>query len=233
MIYQIYQIDAETLLKKPETGMGYQIINASSHNNKNLIKKFVVYNTDLAVELDSNFQINKQIIINEGYKSVLNSATVLMLDTNSIKVFEHSSIKEIRALSSSKRIYNKRISGGSGATESPKVFANGTDIYVRISAYEDDKRIDFQKMRLKEGSFTTTSDDYINCVSTEDNPIDRYALPNDEKIKWAFFIKPLYTNILQRGIVQPAFNHEGGGIETYFENGTSEGTFLLKKEYGK
>ena len=88
-------------------------------------------------------------------------------------------------------------------------------------------------MRLKPGSFTTTFRDYTDCVSTSDDPIDRYALPNDEKINWSFYIKPKSIDILQKGIVQPAFNHEGGGIEAYFEKGTSESTYLMKREYGK
>ena len=232
MIYRIYPQDAETLLEKPETGMGYQIINASQYN-RTLVRKFVVYNTNLAVELDSDFQVNKRLIINEGYKAVLNKATELMLETNSIKVFDHTSIREYRVLSETKKTSKKRHSGGKGATDSPTEHATGTDVYVRISAYEDDKRIDFQKMKLKPGSFTTTFNDYSDCVSTNDEPIDRYALPNDEKINWAFYIKPKSTDVLQKGIVQPAFNHEGGGIEAYFENGTSENTYLMKREYGK
>lgn len=86
--------------------------------------------------------------------------------------------------------------------------------------------------KLKPGSFTTTEQDYKDCISTMDDPIDRYAIPNDEPIKWSFYIKPKSSNILQRGIVQPAFEHLGGGIEVYFENGTSNDTFLHKKSYG-
>jgi len=232
MIYRIFEQDAETLLEKPETGMGYQIINASQYN-RNQVRKFVVYNTILAVELDSDFQTNKQLIIKEGYRAILNKATVLMLETNSIRVFEHSSVREFKMLSESKRTNKKRHSGGKGATDNPKEFANGTDEYVRISAYEDDKRIDSEKMKLKPGSFTTTLNDYTFCVTTNDDPIDRYALPNEEKIKWAFYIRPKSTDILQKGIVQPAFNLEGGGIEAYFENGTSERTYLFKIGYGE
>lgn len=232
MIFRIYPQDAETLLEKPETGMGYQIINAAQYN-RTLVRKFVVYNTNLAVELDSEFQSNKRLIINEGYKAVLNKATELMLETDSIKVFENTSVRENSVLSESKKTSKKRHSGGKGATDSPKEYANGTDIYVRISAYEDDKRIDFQKMKLKSGSYTTTFNDYNDCVLTNDNPIDRYALPNDEKIKWSFYIKPKSIDILQLGIVQPAFNHEGGGTEAYFEKGTSDSTYLMRREYGK
>jgi hypothetical protein len=232
MIYKIYSQDAETLLENPETGMGYQIVNASQYN-RTQIRKFVVYNTNLAVEIDSEFQINRRKIINEGYKSVLQSATELMLETDSIKVFEQSSVREFVAMSESKKTYNKRHSGGKGATDNPKEYANGNEYFVRISAYEDDKRIDFEKMRLKSGSFTTTLTDYNDCISTNDDPIDRYALPNDEKIKWSFYIKPKTIDTLQRGIVQPAFNHAGGGIEAYFEKGTSGGTYLFKRDYGK
>ncbi len=127
----------------------------------------------------------------------------------------------------------KRNSGGKGAIDNSKEFANGIEVFVRVSAYEDDKRIDFVNKKLKEGSYTTTEQDYKDCYSTNDDPVDRYALPNDEKIKWAFYIKPKNTNILQRGIVQPDFGHDGGGIETYFENGTSDGTYLEKRDYGK
>jgi hypothetical protein len=142
-------------------------------------------------------------------------------------------MREYRILSESKRTTKGRHSGGKGATENPKEFANGSDIYVRISAYEDDKRIDFVKKRLKPGSFTTTLFDYTSCVETNDDPIDRYALPNEETIKWSFYIKPKSFDTLQNGVVQPAFNKDGGGIEAYFENGTSIDTYLFKRVYGK
>jgi len=127
----------------------------------------------------------------------------------------------------------KRHSGGNGAIDNPRETANGVEIFVRISAYENDKRINFVENKLINGTYTTTHNDYIDCMYANDDPIDRYALPNDEKIKWAFYIRPQSIDILQRGIVQPAFGHNGGGIEAYFENGTSKNTYYNKKEYGK
>ena len=232
MIYRIFPQDAETLLEQPETGMGYQVVKAKQYNRYE-VRTFVVYNTNLAIELDTHFQLYKRVIVTEGYKAALNSATELMLETDSIKVLNHKSIEENITLSLSKKVLNNRHSGGKGATENPKENANGTDYYVRISAYEDDKRIDFEKKKLKPGTFTTTYRDYWDSVNTNDDPIDRYALPNNEEIKWAFYINPKTVDVLQKGIVQPAFDHAGGGIEAYFEKGTAEGTYLLKKEYGK
>jgi hypothetical protein len=62
--------------------------------------------------------------------------------------------------------------------------------------------------------------------------VDRYALPNDEEIKHAFMIVPKKSDKLQRGIVQPAFGKTGGGIEAYFNQGTSLNTFINRKDYG-
>lgn len=232
MIYRIFEQDAETLLDKPETGMGYQIINASQYERYQN-RKFVVYNTNLAIELDSDFQINKRLVIKEGYRAILNQVKELMLETSSIRVLDNSSVREFKILSESKKSFYNRNVGGKGAIDNPKEFANGLDLYIRISAYEDDKRIDYQKKKLMPGSFTTTLADYTICIHTNDDPIDRYALPNEETIKWSFYIRPESTDVLQKGIVQPAFNKEGGGIEAYFENGTSAETFLFRRDYGK
>jgi len=136
-------------------------------------------------------------------------------------------------LSESSKKDKHRYSGGNGAVESPKEYANGKEIFVRVSAYENDRRIDFIKKCLLEGTFTTTHQDYLNCVMYHDDPVDRYALPNDEIIKWAFYILPKTNDMLQRGIVQPAFGHQGGGIEAFFEKGTHDNTYFDKRLYGK
>jgi len=231
MIYKIYEQDADTLLEQPETGMGYQIVRATQYNRTSY-KRLVVYNTRLAIDLDNDFSVNRNKIITEGYKVMLSKATELMLETDSIKVIPHSELKESVEFSGVKKILFKRHTGTTGATDSQKENASGSENFVRLSAFEDDRRIDVINKRLKPGSFTTTEVDYKACVSSNDDPVDRYALPNNDKIEWAFYIRPKLNDQLQRGVVQPAFGHAGGGIEAYFENGTSNNTYFLKKKYG-
>lgn len=231
MIYKAYSSDSNKLLSLPETGMGYQVIEGQLSGSYTT-KRYVVYNSNLIVDLDDNFSRNKQLIINKGYSLVLNESSLLNIKTESIKLIAKKSITESRYLSDSKINVNKRQSGSKGVVDNPKEYADGKEYFVRLSAYENDKRIDFEKKRLKDGTFTTTLYDYISCVKTKDDPVDRYALPNDETIKWAFYVQPKSYDTLQRGIVQPAFGHAGGGIEAYFENGTAENTYLLKKQYG-
>ncbi|WP_228234985.1 hypothetical protein [Allomuricauda sp. M10] len=231
MIYKVFEQDANTLLEKPETGIGYQIISAFQYE-RHIMRKFVVYNTNLAVELDSEFIYHKNQVVQRGYNLMLGKSDVIMLETNSIKVLKKIDVEN--KIDYTNNLNNKgRYSGGKGAIDNPEERSNGTESFVRISAYEDDRRVDMVNKKLKPGSFATTKVDYLKCVMLNDNPIDRYALPNDEEIKWAFHINPKLGDILQRGVVQPAFGHIGGGIEAYFKSGTSDGTLISKRPYGK
>ncbi len=82
------------------------------------------------------------------------------------------------------------------------------------------------------GSFTTTKKDYESCVNSKDDPVQRYALPNEEIIEWAFHILPNVKDGYKFGTVKPEFGMRGGGEECFFENGTSFGTFKKQTDYG-
>lgn len=212
--------------------MGYQIIEARTEGSS-FKRRFIVYNEEIIVDLDSNFDKFKREIQTKGFTRARSEAPYISLDRGSITLIPKSLISDDRFMNESKKNSTHRYSGGKGAIDNPKESASGTEPFVRISAYEDDKRIDFENKKLKDGSFTTTLIDYIDCIKYNDDPIDRYALPNNEMIKWAFYIRPTQNDILQRGIVQTAFDHDGGGIEVYFENGTSNNTYIEKHIYGR
>ena len=74
-------------------------------------------------------------------------------------------------------------------------------------------------------------EDYLACKAKAEDPAERYALPNNDEIKFAFHIRPVKKDTLQRGTVQPANGKRGGGKEVYFENGTSKDTFLKQTSY--
>jgi hypothetical protein len=231
MIYRLYSSDARRLSSLPESGMGYQIVQAKEYFS-NSAKEFVIYNSELAIDLNENFSYEKELISKSSFKNILNSSKELYLEESSIKILNKTELSNLKYLIPVHKIYNKRHSGGKDAKLGPKENANGKEVFVRISAYENDIRIDDINKKLKPGSYSTTEEDYKDCVNTKDDPIDRYALPNNEEIKWAFYIKPDLNDILQRGVVQAAFGHSGGGIEVYFENGTSNNTYFAKRSYG-
>ena len=144
-----------------------------------------------------------------------------------IEIYEkYLNEKQFRNLVSESKNENER-----GAIENPVINADGTEVFVRLSAFEDDKRIDKINKCLRPGSYTTTLVDYETCRSINDDPIERYALPNNDTINFVFYIQPVKTDTLQRGIVQPANGKRGGGKEAYFEKGTANGTFIKQTPY--
>lgn len=230
MIYRAEIQFTRLLLSLPETGMGYQIIDATRQGFFSSSKsRFVVYNGELIIEKNDFFEKNKRQVINEGFNRVLDSVnSIALVNPHIIKLSE---IRESRTFSNARMDSLSRSSDETGARENPLKRGNGTDLFFRLSAYQDDKRIDFQNKKLRDGSFATTNTDYLLCKLSGDDPIDRYALPNDEKIKFAFKFKPQADDLYRKGVVQPAYNHNGGGIEVYFDNGTSNGTLIDTLDY--
>ena len=164
---------------------------------------------------------NIRKVINEGIASIKLSADSIAL--NAISVLNEKQFRNVLN-------ENKNQNEGA-AIDNPVENANGEEIFVRLSAFDDDKRIDKINKCLRPGSYTTTMDDYLKCKASNDDPVERYALPNDDKIKFAFHIQPKKTDTLQRGTVQPANGKRGGGKEAYFANGTANGTFIKQTPY--
>lgn len=235
MIYKASSEVQTQLLLLPESGMGYQLIEAKYYPiNTTVIlsSNFVIYNSELIIPHD-DINSEKQKIFTNGYSEVLRSARSIDIFSSSVSLISKSKLYSSKLLDNHLVTKRSRHQDGKGAKDNPPVKANGSEIFVRLSAYENDMRIDFVNKKLKNGSYTTTEKDYLLCIKTEDDPIDRYALPAEETIEWSFIIRPKYGDTLQRGIVQAAFGHAGGGEEAYFANGTSSDTYLGKRRYGK
>ena len=232
MIYRAENQFSQKLLSLPETGMGFQIVDVTRLRPGlyySINSRVVVYNGELIIEMNDYFENNKRRVINEGFNKVLNS--VDSIGFTNPHLINLSEIRGTRTFSNATMDSFMRTTGGSGASDNPPQKGNGTDIFVRLSAYKDDKRIDFLNNRLRPGSYATTYLDYQRCKSFKDDPIDRYALPNNEKIKYEFHFQPKEYDMYRKGIVQPANNHNGGGVEVLFDSGTSNGTLIKESSY--
>ena len=212
----------EYFLNQPETGMGYQVINASKLGT--ITKhKYIILNSQIAIDFDADYGKNIKNVITEGILKIQMSSQKIAFSSNTIKVYSE---KEFRNIVNETKVPTER-----AAIENPKQSADGIEDFVRLSAFLDDKRVDKINNRLRPGSFSTTKKDYLQCKQLNQDPIIRYALPNEEKIEWAFYIKPRKGDIFQKGKVQPANGKIGGGEEAYFELGTSTGTFIAEGKY--
>lgn len=220
MIYKLSATQENELLNSPETGMGYQVIRAIKQGFYSS-KDYLVLNSEVVIELNEAVNENVRKVVNQGILAFKASASMINLKIVSVlsetqfrNTFNESKIDKLQ-----------------GAIDNQIENANGKEVFVRLSAFDDDRRIDKSNKCLRPGSFTTTEVDYLNCKFLKFNPIERYALPNNDEIKFAFHIQPLKSDSLQRGIVQPAYGKQGGGVEAYFETGTANGTFLKQTPY--
>lgn len=220
MYFKLSSSQERSLLQQPETGMGYQIFEATSTGNYKR-ERFMALNSEIIIELNGFEGVHVQKIINEGILNV--RATAKEITLTGINVLNKIQYRQLVGESKNER--------ERGAIDNPVENANGEEIFVRLSAFDNDRRIDKIKQCLLPGSFTTMEDDYKYCKSNNINPIERYALPNNDAIKFVFYINPLRKDTLQRGIVQPANEKQGGGKEAYFNEGTSNGTFFLQTPY--
>lgn len=217
MIKKLKFSQVKELVNLPESGMGYQLIQADLPG---LTKKYLVLNAQIVID-DTPEIINEiKNVFKSDFQKVLLSTDEIEL--KNIRLVGNLSYYKFRTLFATKK---------TGAIHQKIEFASGEETFTRLSAYEDDKRIDTVSKCLKPGSFTTTWQDYQYCKNNHLDPVSRYALPNDEPIKWAFLIKPTRFDTLQRGIVERANNQEGGGIEAYFDKGTFINTYKGKIPY--
>jgi hypothetical protein len=228
MIYKAsFQLTLK-LLELPESGMGYQIINTIRNGNFHP-EIFIVYNSELVVDSDHIFTWLELKLMHDGFSYLVNNLETIKLFAPTL--ITNDATRSIRNLSDTNMQMLGRYSGGSGAIYNEPKFRSGSEIFVRLSTYYVDKRVDLINKKLRPGTYTTTAEDYLQCKKLVDDPIDRYALPIDETIQWAFFIKPKSVDPFRLGFVQPANNQSGGGIEAFFEKGTSTDTLIVKKSH--
>ncbi len=220
MFYKLSFRQEEEFVRQPETGMGYQIIEARTLGGYDQ-KKYLVLNSEFIIDLNGYQDEYIKNIIQLGSHKIKESAPVISLGSYSIL----NEVQYRSRVSERGSVYNI------AAIESKVEYSTGLETFVRLSAFENDRRVDKINKCLLPGSFTTTLEDYLLCKALDYEPIERYALPNNELIKWTFHIQPKKDETLQRGMVQPANDKSGGGKEIYFANGTSNGTLLEQSTY--
>lgn len=220
MYFKLSSSQENELLGQPETGMGYQVVEANKPGSYTR-EKYLVLNSEVVIEMNGSEGGQIRKVINEGIFSIKVNASLITL--NLIKVLNEKQFRN--------QVNESKNDNEKGALDNPVEFANGNENFVRLSAFDEDKRIDKVNKRLRPGSFTTTEDDYHVCKFKNSDPVEWYALPNNDEIKFAFYIKPIMSDTLQRGIVQPANGKSGGGKEVYFAKGTALGTFFKQIPY--
>lgn len=205
-MFRLNEAETRSLLNQPETGMGYQVVEATRKDNT--IERGIAYNAELLF-LGNETQNDLRL---HSYERVLKMAQNSGNEIRALRVLPREKdfwlSKDTRSASAVK----------AGAKESPKEKTKEGEVFKRFSAYENDRRVTADKRLLPE-SYATTEADAKN-VKTGADAVARYALPNPEPASYRFTIKPDKDTEIQRGIAEPANSQPGGGVEVFFGKGT-------------
>lgn len=209
--------DKRKLLQQPETGMGYQIVNATTQDNKT--REGIVFNAELFFEGGESRAILKTAA---SYSDVLKLASTPFWDFKEISVISRSEAP--RTLSLRKEAFAK----GGPAKTAPIEKTKANEVFKRFSAFANDNRVQSDGS-WSEGTYATTEEDAKN-VKTGKEAVARYALPNPDPASYVYTCRPKQDLEIQRGIVEPAFEQPGGGVEVIFPKGTNANSVTLPPE---
>ncbi len=209
-MYRLSQEQARSLVHQPESGMGYQVVDAATADNK--IKRGVVYNAEL-LTLDEDRQRDQIFMLTKSASEAVRTADNAVGRIKSLTV-----VRDSRTTVLSRR----DVKAAGGASEAEVEKTKESERFYRFSAFEDDRRVTADNSLVPE-TYATTEDDG-NKVRTGNEAVERYALPNDDPASYRFTVRPLKDTKLKKGVVQPANGHQGGGVEVIFTEGTTKNT---------
>ncbi len=214
---KLTEAQTRSLLAQPETGMGYQEVEATLRNNT--VEKGIVYNAELMFEGTESRSILKL----SSYPTVLKVARSAGDEIKSLRVIRTR--EGLKSLSTTRDAPGAVKKSAGPAKDAPVEKTKADEVFKRFSAYPNDRRVAADNS-LVPGSFATTEDDAKN-VKTGKEAVARYALANPEPASYVHTIKPKKDTDVQRGIVEPANGQPGGGVEVIFTSGTTADTVTM------
>lgn len=215
---RLTEAQTRSLLAQPETGMGYQEVEATLRNNT--VEKGIVYNAELMFEGTESRNILK---LAKSYPTVLQEARSAGDEIKSLRVIR---LREgLKSLSTTRDASGAVKKSAGPAKDAPVEKTKADEVFKRFSAYPNDRRVAADNSLLP-GSFATTEDDAKN-VKTGKEAVARYALANPEPASYVYTIKPKKDTDIQRGVVEPANGQPGGGVEVIFTSGTTANTVTM------
>lgn len=199
--------------------MGYQSVTVEYGSGKKALG--TVYNCEFLV----TGTVSPSVVRESSLQRLFGSATTNdAFAIRSIQVAPRS-----RTLTASRTLSESASKRSQPASEAPLGSTGKGSSFARFTAYENDRRITADGA-LVPGTYATTWFDALLYVRTGEEAVERYALPDPTPAKYRFKIDPPACTPYREGVVQPSYEHEGGGAEVLFEQGTAPRTVTDRKE---
>lgn len=211
-MYRLSGSDRASLLRQPESGMGYQVVDAVT--TLGTVRRGVAYNAELFL-LDSERENDRRVLsLSRNLSEAVDKASSATGMFRSLTVVSDPRMTVLSKAEATKST--------GGANDAPVDKTVQDEKFYRFSAFAKDSRVQPDNS-LSDGSYATPEADG-NTVKTGAEAVERYALPNPDPASYRFKVSPLKDTKVQRGIVQPANGQKGGGAEVIFTVGTTKDT---------
>lgn len=205
--------DTKKLLQQPETGMGYQIVEATTRDG--VKRDGIAFNAELFFYGDES----RSILRTQRYPNVLKLASTPVEEFKELRVLSRSAARTTLT------VREDTLAKTGPAKDAPVESTKAIQVFTRFSAFPNDNRVQPDGSWSK-GTYATTEEDVKN-VKTGKEAVARYALPNPDPASYVYTGRPKKDTAIQRGKVEPAFDQPGGGVEVIFPNGTNANSVTL------
>lgn len=195
--------------------MGYQLVDVLTEASRQVAA--IAYNAELVLALDEPNPRARFESFAAGFSVKGEGTRLKEIRVRARGEFRRQtfSVGEARGILGSK---------SGPAKDAPPISTKGREIFIRFSAFENDRRIRPDRSVLP-GTYGTTEED-ARHVHTGKEAVARYALPNPAPSVNVFTIAPRPATPVQSGTVEPANGQPGGGVEVIFTLGTTSQTVV-------
>lgn len=218
-MFVLNEARSRELVALPESGMGYQLVEFMTDDNRR--HEGIAFNAEYLIGRD------------EPRTRLIETATIALAKVELLAGKPHAVVREIRLLEQARGSalgFGVREAGSpygaktAPAQDAPVELTRAGEVFVRFSAYADDKRV-LADGSIAAGTFATTAGDAVH-VQTGKQAVMRYALPNSDPAVNRFILRPPEPAPIQYGTAQPAYGQPGGGVEVLFRAGSAPRTLV-------
>ncbi len=124
--------NTRALLAQPESGMGYQVVEATLSDNKT--KRGVAYNAELLLFEEEP----RRIMLSTPYLRLLESARSATGEIKSLRVISRATVTTLSAREPSGIVVQKK---AGPAKDGPREKTKADEVFKRFSAYPNDRRV--------------------------------------------------------------------------------------------
>ncbi len=205
------------LLALPESGPGFQIVEAVFHGIKST---YIVWNAEFAINL-KEAPISREDITGALLGSWINEQAL-----SSITIIAAPSLHDFSLIGA--RVHSSVVSGYSAVSPPPSTLVKMVTLtiprkFYRFSPFSNDRRIDPANGNFLPGTYCCPESE-VPFVPSGFSAVGRFALPSALPASYRYEITSDSGINVLFGTVAPAYGQAGGGVEAHMPTGATNVT---------